>query len=91
MEYVGGRVNPSIVSALTSAHGAALRLHNAFAALDAMSYQKCLNAARAVVSVVQEIRDVDFPTLHIVQGVRDFSSSLSSLLGSLVLTLAKYR
>ncbi|KDQ21142.1 hypothetical protein BOTBODRAFT_25571 [Botryobasidium botryosum FD-172 SS1] len=69
MEYVGGRINPSVVSALTSSHGAALRLHNACAEMDATSYQKCLNAARAVVSVVQEIRDADFPTLHIVQGV----------------------
>ena len=66
MEYVGGRVNPSVVSVTTSARGAALTLHNATAQSHAMAYQKCLDAAREVVSVVQEIRDVDFPMLHIV-------------------------
>jgi hypothetical protein len=76
----------------TLAHAAIIHLYYPFGTEDPTSYEKCLRAARSIVTVIKHISEVDFDFLDPVIGVSphicwvfdhpaDSCRSLSALLG----------
>ena len=63
-------VNPSIFAVLVVAHGAMIQLHTLNASADAVSYDKCLSAARLCVDMLIQVSPSRTLPVDMMLGVR---------------------
>lgn len=64
----------------TLAHAAMINLYYPFGAEDPVSYEKCLRAARCLVSIIKHIADTDYEYLDPIIGVSIFLSVLHRMI-----------
>lgn len=64
------QIKHAFVTNHTLAHSAIIHLYYPFGTEDPSSYEKCLRAARSIMTVVKSLSDVDFDFLDPIIGVR---------------------
>ena len=75
----------------TLAHAAVVHLYYPFGTEDPTSYQKCLRAARAIVTIIKHLSEVDFEFLDPIIGVSRFASQVEFSIHRITLALLGHR
>lgn len=72
----------------TLAHAAIIHLYYPFGTEDPTSYEKCLRAARTIVTIIKHLSEVDFEFLDPVIGVSRLASPTEYLINPFIFSLA---